>query len=92
MARTYLTLGRHHKRDEVMIVDPRPSVTLYSSLSSFRPCNRLAAEALDLIRMKYLEFSGKLKREQRQTMITTFETSELYRVILMELKHGALGL
>ena len=49
MARMYLTLGRHHKHDEVMIVDPRPSVTLYSSLSSFRPCNRLAAEELDLI-------------------------------------------
>ena len=50
------------------------------------------AEALDLVRVKYLEFSGKLKREHRQTIITTFETSELYRVFLMELKHGARGL
>ncbi|RDX46999.1 hypothetical protein OH76DRAFT_1465208 [Lentinus brumalis] len=50
------------------------------------------AEALDLVRVKYLEFSGKLKREQRQAIITTFETSEGYRVLLMELKHGARGL
>ena len=50
------------------------------------------AEALDLVRVKYLEFSGQLKREHRQTTITTFDTSDDYRVLLMELKHGARGL
>ncbi len=50
------------------------------------------AEALDLIQVKYLEYSAKLRREQRQTLVTTFETSDLFRVFLMELKHGARGL
>ena len=50
------------------------------------------AEAFDLVRIAYLQFSGKLKREERQAMVTTFETSEHYRVLLMELKHGARGL
>ncbi|TBU46858.1 P-loop containing nucleoside triphosphate hydrolase protein [Dichomitus squalens] len=60
--------------------------------SEFPATLSFIAEALDLVRVKYLEFSGKLKREHRQTIITTFETSDLYRVFLMELKHGARGL
>ncbi|KAI0351515.1 hypothetical protein OH77DRAFT_1506480 [Trametes cingulata] len=50
------------------------------------------AEAFDLCRIKYLSFSGQRDREERQQMITTFETSELYRVLLLELKYGARGL
>ncbi|KAI0636454.1 SNF2 family N-terminal domain-containing protein [Trametes polyzona] len=50
------------------------------------------AEAFDLCGVKYLSFSGQHNREERQSMITTFETSELYRVLLLELKHGARGL
>ena len=50
------------------------------------------SDALDLIGVKSLLFGGKLKREERQALVTTFETSELYRVLLMELKHGARGL
>ncbi|KAI0332592.1 hypothetical protein GY45DRAFT_1369061 [Cubamyces sp. BRFM 1775] len=50
------------------------------------------AEALDLFKIKHLSFSGQHSREERQSMITTFETSELYRVLLLELKHGARGL
>ena len=50
------------------------------------------AAALELIRVKHLEFSGLQKRDDRQAIITTFETSDAYRVLLMELKHGARGL
>ncbi|KAI0374631.1 hypothetical protein BV20DRAFT_960768 [Pilatotrama ljubarskyi] len=50
------------------------------------------AEAFDLCRIKYLSFSSQRDREERQQMITTFETSELYRVLLLELKYGARGL
>ncbi|RPD56352.1 hypothetical protein L226DRAFT_538078 [Lentinus tigrinus ALCF2SS1-7] len=50
------------------------------------------AEAFELFKIEYLEFSGKLKREHRQTIVTTFETSDRFRVMLMELKHGARGL
>ncbi|KAI0647582.1 P-loop containing nucleoside triphosphate hydrolase protein [Trametes meyenii] len=50
------------------------------------------AEAFDLCRIKYLSFSGQQDREARQSMITTFETSDLYRVLLLELKYGARGL
>ncbi|KAI0707952.1 P-loop containing nucleoside triphosphate hydrolase protein [Earliella scabrosa] len=49
-------------------------------------------EALELIKVEYLMFNGKRTREERQTMVTTFETSDKYRVLLMELKHGARGL
>ncbi|KAL1937641.1 hypothetical protein VTO73DRAFT_13027 [Trametes versicolor] len=49
-------------------------------------------EAFDLCRIKYLSFSGQHNREERQSMITTFETSDLYRVLLLELKYGARGL
>ncbi|KAJ8480788.1 hypothetical protein ONZ51_g6428 [Trametes cubensis] len=50
------------------------------------------AEAFDLFKIKYLSFSGQHSREERQSIITTFETSDLYRVLLLELKHGARGL
>ncbi|KAI8982894.1 P-loop containing nucleoside triphosphate hydrolase protein [Trametes punicea] len=50
------------------------------------------AEAFDLCKIKYLSFSGQHTREERQSIIMTFETSELYRVLLLELKHGARGL
>ncbi|KAH9848857.1 P-loop containing nucleoside triphosphate hydrolase protein [Lenzites betulinus] len=50
------------------------------------------AESFDLCRIKYLSFSGQHDREERQSMITTFETSDLYRVLLLELKYGARGL
>ncbi|KAH9950194.1 SNF2 family N-terminal domain-containing protein [Amylocystis lapponica] len=52
------------------------------------------AEGLTLIETKFLltTQAAGVSTEQRQQMVTTFETSDLYRVFLLELKHGARGL
>lgn len=52
----------------------------------------MISDALKLIRVNGLLCSSQIKPAERFQRIVTFETSEAYRVLLMELKHGARGL
>ncbi len=50
------------------------------------------SESLELFGIKSLQFTSRVNLKAREQAVVTFETSETYRVFLMELKHGARGL
>lgn len=52
------------------------------------------AEGLDILGIKYLDYRSRVTKEQSLNFqnLMTFETSDVFRVFLMELKHGARGL
>ncbi|KAA1469224.1 hypothetical protein DENSPDRAFT_795695 [Dentipellis sp. KUC8613] len=50
------------------------------------------ADGLNLAHVKFLQYTTKVPLQQREQLVITFETSETYRVFLMELKHGSRGL
>lgn len=50
------------------------------------------AEALNVVGIKHIHFTSKVNLKIREHYVTTFESSDTYRVFLMELRHGARGL
>jgi SNF2 family DNA or RNA helicase len=50
------------------------------------------AESLVLAGIPHMEFTARVHPKVREQLVTTFETSEMHRVFLMELRHGARGL
>ena len=52
----------------------------------------MISDALRLVHLEGLLCSSQVKPAERFQRIVTFESSDTYRVLLMELKHGARGL
>jgi SNF2 family DNA or RNA helicase len=49
-------------------------------------------DGLDLMEVKYLQLTTQVSPKAREHAIVTFESCDTYRVLLMDLKHGARGL
>jgi hypothetical protein len=50
------------------------------------------SEALQVANIPHLEYTSECSPDQRRVNITQFNNVPIYRVFLMELKHGARGL
>ncbi|KZP01082.1 hypothetical protein CALVIDRAFT_508642 [Calocera viscosa TUFC12733] len=74
---------------DVLQHSPNEKIIIFSSSSL--SLSHLT-EGLELYRVRFLHFHNALSVKDRENTIKTFETSEAYRVLLMELKHGARGL
>lgn len=69
----------HAESSKLLVFSKSPLTLLY------------VAEGLNLMGIKYKLTSQKRVKEVQQDVLT-FESSDTYRVFLMELKHGARGL
>lgn len=69
----------HAESSKLLVFSKSPLTLLY------------VAEGLNLMGIKYKLTSQKRVKEVEQDVLT-FESSDTYRVFLMELKHGARGL
>ena len=75
-----------HPSSQVLLHGPNEKFLIFSESPAILA---FIAEAFDLFKIKYLQFSSS---RRGQSVATTFETSADCRVLLMELKYGARGL
>lgn len=79
---TYLInkILEHHKTEKTLIFLEDRDVAWY------------IAQALEILGVEHLSYSGSLSPERRATHLNVFQNSEKYRVLLMDLNQAAHGL
>lgn len=79
---TYLMnkILEHYKTEKILIFFEDGDVAWY------------IAQALEILGIEHLWYSGKLIQERRATHLSVFQNSEKYRVLLMDLNQAAHGL